>query len=57
MVPPTTTPKVDLRMIDFAHVWPIQDGPEGRDTGYLLGLRSLQRVLTQMCAVLGDAVR
>jgi len=57
VVSPPTTPKVDLRMIDFAHVWPIQDGPEGRDTGYLLGLQSLQRVLTQMCQVVGDAVR
>lgn len=30
---------VDVRMIDFPHVWPIRDG--GRDAGYLLGLDTL----------------
>ena len=36
---PGAAPRVDVRMIDFAHVWPIQDGGgDARDVGYLLGL-------------------
>lgn len=33
-------PVVDVRMIDFAHVWPIaaHEKPHGRDSGYLLGI-------------------
>lgn len=40
-------PRVDVRMIDFAHVWPIppHQQPHGRDTGYLLGLDSIMRYL------------
>lgn len=30
--------KVDVRMIDFAHIWPMKDG--GVEEGYLYGLRS-----------------
>jgi hypothetical protein len=39
LAPPA--PRMDVRMIDFAHVWPIRDGPEGRDDGYLKGLRNV----------------
>ena len=37
----------DVRMIDFAHVWPIptEEQPHGRDDGYLTGLDSLVRYL------------
>ena len=53
--------RVDVRMIDFAHVWPIRDGPHGRDTGYLLGLDSLLRCLrhvaTEHAALGGDSKR
>lgn len=47
--PPTAPPpaRVDVRMIDFAHVWPIRDGEEGRDAGYLLGLQSVRAYLQQ----------
>ena len=45
-------PHVDLRMIDFAHTWPMQAAAEQqhepRDTGYLTGLSSLLRVLQQI---------
>jgi hypothetical protein len=43
-------PKVDVRMIDFAHVWPIppQEVPEGRDEGYLKGLRSIIGYLSDL---------
>ena len=34
-------PAVDIRMIDFAHVWPIRDSPTGRDDGYVLGLETI----------------
>lgn len=48
---PARTPlRVDVRMIDFAHVWPITDGPQGRDEGYLLGLRSLKGYLRHCIA-------
>jgi len=33
------TPKVDIRMIDFAHVHPVTD--DGRDEGYIFGLKNL----------------
>jgi len=46
------TPVVDVRMIDFAHVWSIRDGPEGRDEGYLTGLRSTKAYVRK---VLRDA--
>jgi len=39
--PTSQSHQTDIRMIDFAHVWPIRDGPHGRDTGYLLGLRNI----------------
>jgi hypothetical protein len=45
---PPPLPVVDVRMIDFAHVWPIRDGPEGRDDGYLTGVRSIMRYLEQV---------
>jgi hypothetical protein len=45
---PAPPPRVDVRMIDFAHVWPIRDGPGGRDTGYLLGLDRVIGYLEQL---------
>jgi len=42
----TANPKVDLRMIDFAHVHPIKDG--GRDEGYVTGVKNLVRVLGEV---------
>jgi len=40
-------PVCDVRMIDFAHVWPIprSQQPHGRDDGYVVGLESLMRYL------------
>ena len=38
--PTSGTPRVDVRMIDFAHVWPITDAG-GSDTGYLRGVDSI----------------
>ena len=37
----------DVRMIDFAHVWPIppHEWPNARDEGYLMGLKTLLRLL------------
>jgi len=32
-------PKIELKMIDFAHVHPIQDG--GKDDGYIFGIQNL----------------
>ncbi len=37
--------RADVRMIDFAHVWPITDGPAGRDDGYATGLRNVRAYL------------
>lgn len=39
---------VDVRMIDFAHVWPIRDG--GRDSGYSVGLARIIRCLEQLAS-------
>jgi len=39
-------PKVNLRMIDFAHVFPIQDG--GKDEGYLAGLKNLVKFMNDL---------
>jgi len=36
---PEKNPRVDIRMIDFAHVHEIKDG--GRDDGYIFGLKNL----------------
>jgi len=41
-------PKVDIRMIDFAHVHPITDG--GRDEGYIFGVKNLIEHLEKMKA-------
>ncbi|KJE94385.1 hypothetical protein CAOG_005030 [Capsaspora owczarzaki ATCC 30864] len=44
-------PAVDVRMIDFAHVFPIvasDNGSLGRDDGYIHGLTTLIRVLEQL---------
>jgi 1D-myo-inositol-tetrakisphosphate 5-kinase/inositol-polyphosphate multikinase len=38
----------DVRMIDFAHVQALQEGPGARDEGYILGLRTLVRCLQGM---------
>jgi hypothetical protein len=48
-------PRVDVRMIDFAHVWPIRpaEQPAGRDDGYLKGLDSVIRYLRHVQAVHG----
>lgn len=43
----SSQPKLDVRMIDFAHVWPITE-PNGRDDGYLLGLRNIKRCLQRV---------
>jgi len=39
-------PVVKLRMIDFAHVFPINDG--GKDDGYLCGLKNLKKYLHEL---------
>ena len=50
------TPSVDVRMIDFAHVWPIQGSEvsggrrSDRDSGYLLGLDSIIGYLVALSA-------
>lgn len=35
--------QADVRMIDFAHVWPVEEG--GRDEGYIIGLTNLINIL------------
>ena len=43
---PPPPPPVELRMIDFAHVWDAgEEAPAGCDEGYLLGLETLARAL------------
>jgi len=37
---------VDVRIIDFPHAYPIRDG--GRDEGYVLGLKSIIKVLEEL---------
>jgi len=38
--------KVDVRMIDFAHVHQIHDG--GRDEGYLVGMKNLMKIFEDL---------
>jgi hypothetical protein len=45
--------RADVRMIDFAHVWPIQasdSSREPRDSGYLLGLQTLIQLFQELLA-------
>jgi hypothetical protein len=39
-------PQISLRMIDFAHVFPIKDG--GKDDCYLIGLRNLIKIMQNL---------
>ena len=48
-------PVADVRMIDFAHVWPIAAGSGGRDEGYLLGIDTVLGVLKGLLASGGSA--
>lgn len=41
-------PKVNVRMIDFAHVYPIEDG--GKDDGYIFGLKYVIEILKELSA-------
>jgi len=44
---PDTPPRVDVKMIDFAHVHPIKE-QDGRDDGYLFGLNNLIKHLEKI---------
>lgn len=44
--PSSPSSALSMRMIDFAHVFPIQDG--GKDDGYLVGLRHLISMLLDL---------
>lgn len=44
----TSRTRVEVRMIDFAHVGPIPDGQK-RDDGYITGLRSIINALESIC--------
>jgi len=47
--PEDATPRVDIRMIDFAHVHEIKDG--GKDDGYIFGLKNLIEQLEKISAL------
>jgi adenylate kinase family enzyme len=50
---PGADPKCELRMIDFAHVFPLESAG-ARDTGYLTGLTNLLRVFDTLGAATGE---
>jgi len=43
---PNEKPKIDLKMIDFAHVSQIKDG--GLDDGYIFGIKNLMKYLNEL---------